>query len=164
MSKLKNPIYKLKKIGLLLKRITYSVFHKTHPIFKNRDYLLNLFKEKTPEYNIQALNFKEGIVLGEFQDKNYLIHCQPGNLLESTIFIEKIWEGHLVKIMSLYLDGGSGIMIDVGSNIGANTLPLAAKHLQTKFHCFEPHPEIYKRLNSNIKMMTFFKSFCRNYC
>ena len=152
MSKLKKRIYKLKKIELLFKRITYSVFHKTHPIFKKKDYLLNLFKEKALEYNIQALNFKEGIVLGEFQDKNYLIHCQPGNLLESTVFIEKIWEGHLVKIMSLYLNEDSGIMIDVGSNVGANTLPLAVKHTQVKFHCFEPHPEIYKRLNSNIKM------------
>ena len=94
MKNLKKRIYKLKKIELLLKRITYSVFHKTHPIFKKKDYLLNLFKEKALEYNIQALNFKEGIVLGEFQDKNYLIHCQHGNLLESTIYIEKIWEGY----------------------------------------------------------------------
>ena len=163
MSKLKKRIHKLKQIGLLLKRITYSVFHKTHPIFRKKDYLLNLFNEKTPKYNIQALNFQEGIVLGEFQDKNYLIHCQPGNLLESTIYIEKIWEGHLIKIMSLYLDGGSGVMIDVGSNVGANTLPLAAKHPQVKLHCFEPHPEIYKRLKSNIKINNINNVVSDNY-
>tara|TARA_B100000686_G_scaffold45311_1_gene48032 strand:+ start:248 stop:442 length:195 start_codon:yes stop_codon:yes gene_type:complete len=64
MSKLKKRIHKLKQIGLLLKRITYSVFHKTHPIFRKKDYLLNLFKEKTSKYNIEAFNFQEVIVLG----------------------------------------------------------------------------------------------------
>ena len=129
----------------MLKRITYLIFHKTHPIFRKKDYLLNLFKEKALEYNIQALNFKDGIALGEFQGKNYLIQCQPGNLLESTIFIEKVWEGHLVKIMSLYLDGASGIMIDVGSNVGANTLPLAAKHTPAIFSHF-PNKRILRWL------------------
>ena len=111
MNKLKKRIYKLKKIELVFKRITYLIFHKTHPIFRKKDYLLNLFKEKTLGYNIEALNFKEGLVLGEFQDKNYLLHCQPGNLIESTIYLEKIWEGHLAKIMSLYLDACSGVVI-----------------------------------------------------
>ena len=54
-------------------------------------------------------------------------------------------------------------MIDVGSNVGANTLPLAAKHTQVKFHCFEPHPEIYKRLNNNIKMNNINNVISDNY-
>lgn len=152
MSKYKKRIDKLKKFELLIKRITYSIFHKTHPIFRKKNYFSNLFKEKALGYNIEALDFKEGVVSGEFQDRNYLMHCQPGNLIESTIYLEKVWEKHLAAIMSLYLDGCSGVMIDVGSNIGANTIPLAVKHPQVEFYCFEPHPEIYDRLKSNIKL------------
>lgn len=152
MSKFKKRLNKIKKIELLIKRITYPLFHSTHPLFRKKDYFLNLFKEKAYEYNIAALNFDEGVVMGSFQGKDYLMHCQPGNLVETTIYLEKVWEEHLAKIMSLYLDGSTGIMIDVGANIGANTIPLAVKHPQIKFHCYEPHPEIFARLKSNIKL------------
>jgi FkbM family methyltransferase len=47
--------------------------------------------------------------------------------------------------MSLYLYSSNGVMIDVGANIGTSTLPLAAKHPQVSFHCYEPHPEIFTR-------------------
>jgi len=152
MSKLNKRLNKIKKIELLIKRILYPLFHSTHPLFRKKDYFLNLFKEKAYGYNIDALNFDDGVVMGSFQGKDYLMNCQPGNLVETTIYLEKVWEEHLAKIMSLYLDGSSGIMIDVGANIGANTIPLAAKHPQVKFHCYEPHPEIFARLKSNIKL------------
>ena len=155
MSKFRKRIDKLKKLQLILQRKMYPFFHNTHPLFRKKDYFLKLFKEKALAYNIDALNFKEGVVLGSFQGKDYLMHCQPGNLIETTIYLDKIWEEHLAKIMSLYLDGSNGVMIDVGANIGANTLPLAAKHPQIKFHCYEPHPEIFARLKSNIKLNNF---------
>lgn len=152
MSKLQKRINKLKKLELLIKRLTYPLFHSTHPLFRKKDYFLNLFKEKALGYNLKALNFEEGVVLGSFEDKNYLMNCQPGNLIETTIYLDKIWEGHLAKIMSLYLDGSNGIMIDVGANIGANTIPLAVKHSQIRFYCYEPHPEIFSRFKNNIKL------------
>jgi hypothetical protein len=77
-----------------------------------------------------------------FRKKDYLINCHPGNLIETTIYLDKIWEENITKIMSIYLDGSSGIMIDFVANIGASTIPLAAKHPQIRFHCYEPHPEI----------------------
>lgn len=152
MNKFEKRINKLKKIELLIKRVAYPLFHSTHPLFRKKDYFLNLFKEKAFSYNIEALNFDEGVVMGSFQGKNYLMNCQPGNLVETTIYLEKVWEEHLAKIMSLYLEGSNGIMIDVGANIGANTIPLAAKHPQIKFHCYEPHPEIFARLKKNVKL------------
>ena len=69
--------------------------------------------------------------------------------------MDKIWEEHLAKIISLYLDGSNGAMIYVGTNIAANTLPLAAKHPQINFHYYEPHPEIFNRLKNNIKLNNF---------
>jgi FkbM family methyltransferase len=155
MNKFKKRIDKLKKIQLLLQRKMYSFFHKTHPVFRKNDYLLKLFKEKSLAYNIDALNFEEGVVLGSFQGKDYLINCHPGNLIETTIYLDKIWEEHLAKIMSVYLDGSNGVMVDVGANIGASTIPLAAKHPQIRFHCYEPHPEIFDRLKNNIKLNNF---------
>jgi FkbM family methyltransferase len=155
MIKFRKRVDKLKKLQLLLQRKVYPFFHRTHPLFRQKDYFLKLFKEKALAYNIDALNFEEGVVLGSFQGKDYLMNCQPGNLIETTIYLDKIWEEHLAKIMSLYLDGSNGAMIDVGANIGANTLPLAAKHPQIKFHCYEPHPEIFGRLKNNIKLNNF---------
>ena len=155
MIKFIKRVDKLKKLQLLLQRKLYPFFHRTHPLFRQKDYFLKLFKEKALAYNIDALNFKEGVVLGSFQGKDYLMNCQPGNLIETTIYLDKIWEEHLAKIMSLYLNGSNGAMIDVGANIGANTLPLAAKHPQIKFHCYEPHPEIFNRLKNNIKLNNF---------
>jgi FkbM family methyltransferase len=155
MNKFRKRIDKLKKLQLLLQRKMYPFFHNTHPILRKKDYLLKLFKEKTLTYNINALNFEEGVVLGSFQGKDYLINCHPGNLIETTIYLDKIWEEHHAKIMSLYLDGSSGVMVDVGANIGASTLPLAAKHPQIRFHCYEPHPEIFARLKNNIKLNNF---------
>jgi FkbM family methyltransferase len=155
MIKFRKRVDKLKKLQLLLQRKVYPFFHRTHPLFRQKDYFLKLFKEKALAYNIDALNFEEGVVLGSFQGKDYLMNCQPGNLIETTIYLDKIWEEHLAKIMSLYLDGSNGAMIDVGANIGANTLPLAAKHPQIKFHCYEPHPEIFARLKNNIKLNNF---------
>jgi FkbM family methyltransferase len=155
MNKLRKRIDKLKKIQLLLQRKMYPFFHNKHPLFRKKDYFLKLFKEKALAYNIDALNFEDGIVLGSFQGKDYLINCHPGNLIETTIYLDKIWEENIAKIMSIYLDGSSGIMIDVGANIGASTIPLAAKHPQIRFHCYEPHPEIFDRLKKNIKLNNF---------
>ena len=156
MGKFKKRINKIKKLELLVKRLVYPIFHKTHPLFRKKDYFLKLFQEKTLEYNIEALNFKEGIVSGTFQGKDYLMNCRPGNLIESTIYLEKVWEEHLAKIMSLYLNGVSGIAIDVGGNIGANSIPLAVKYPQVKFYCYEPHPDIFARLQNNIKLNKLF--------
>ncbi len=62
MSKFKKRINKLKKLELLIKRVTYPLFHSTHPLFRKKEYFLNLFKEKAYGYNIEALNFDKGQV------------------------------------------------------------------------------------------------------
>jgi FkbM family methyltransferase len=43
-------------------------------------------------------------------------------------------------------------MIDIGANIGASTIPLAVKHNSIKFYCYEPHPVVFNRLESNVKL------------
>ena len=90
MNKFKKRINKIKKLELLIKRLLYPIFHNTHPLLRNKDYIRNLFYEKTLEYNIEALDFNKGIVLGTFQGKDYLMNCQPGNLIESTIYLKKV--------------------------------------------------------------------------
>ena len=95
MSKFRKRVNKLKKLQLFLQRKMYPFFHKTHPLFRNKDYFLKLFKEKALAYNIEAFNFEEGVVLGEFQGKDYLMNCRPGNLIETTIYLDKIWAGRV---------------------------------------------------------------------
>jgi len=77
--------------------------------------------------------------------------------------LERIWEEHLERIMSLYLDGVLGVIIDVGVNIGANTIPLAVRHPQVKFYCYEPHPDIFVRLKNNIKLNNLKNIRAENY-
>ena len=31
-------------------------------------------------------------MLGSFQGKDYLMNCQPGDLIESKIYLEKVWK------------------------------------------------------------------------
>jgi FkbM family methyltransferase len=53
------------------------------------------------------------------------------------------------------LDGSNGVMVDLGANIGANTLPVAAKHPQIRFHCYKLYHEFFDRLKNNIKLNNF---------
>jgi hypothetical protein len=64
-----------------LKRKIYPFFDNTHPLFQKKYYLLKLIKKKTLAYNIDELNFEEGVVLGSFEGKDYLINCHPGNFI-----------------------------------------------------------------------------------
>jgi hypothetical protein len=76
----------------------YPFFHKMYPLFRKKDYLLKLFNEKALAYYIDALNFEEVVVLESFQGKNYLINCRPVNLIETSIYLNKIHENILQKL------------------------------------------------------------------
>lgn len=126
--------------------------HCAHPVFNDSDYFFDYFSEKTSGYNLGAINFSQGVTLAEFKGNKYLMNCRPGDYIESYLCINGCWEPHIITLMSQFLDRVPGAMLDVGANIGANTIPLAVNYKNTKFYCYEPHPDVYSILKSNIKM------------
>ena len=80
------------------------------------------------------------------------MNFRPGDFFESAIHVDGCWERHLTTLISQILDKSSGIMLDIGANIGANTIPLAVEHNDIKFYCYEPHPEVFHRLEGNVKL------------
>jgi FkbM family methyltransferase len=126
--------------------------HCTHPVFNDSNYFFDYFSEKTSGYNLEAIDFSQGVTLAEFKDNKYLMNCRPGDYIESFLCINGCWEPHIITLISQFLDRSSGAMLDVGANIGANTIPLSVNHKDTKFYCYEPHPDVFAILESNIKM------------
>jgi FkbM family methyltransferase len=44
------------------------------------------------------------------------------------------------------------VMLDIGANVGAISIPLARKHPFSEFHCFEPHPDNFGDLKFNLSI------------
>jgi len=143
---------KYMKFFLRLIRLVNSIFHKTHRVFKDKKYFEHLFIEKSNKYNINAIDFSSGITTGSFKDINFFINFRPGDFLEGTIYTEGCWEKHIINLISQTLGKSSGIMLDIGANVGLISIPLAIKHKNTQFYCFEAHPKIFRRLESNVNL------------
>ena len=144
--------YLLNRYLLKIRRIVHSIFH-SHPIFKNNNnYFLSQFLKKTNGYNISAIDFSEGVTAADFKGNSFLMNFRPGDLIEGAIYVDGCWERHIATLISQILDKSSGVMLDIGANIGANTIPLAVEHSSIKFYCYEPHPKVFHRLESNVKL------------
>jgi len=140
------------KFFLKFKRLVGSIFHKTHRSFKNTKYFEQLFLEKSKKYNISAIDFSYGVTIGTFEDIKFFINFRPGDFMEGTIYTEDCWEKHIVSLINQFLGKSSGIMLDIGSNVGLISIPIAIKHKNSQLYCFEPHPKIFHRLVSNINL------------
>ena len=143
--------YLLNRYLLKIRRIVHSIFH-SHPIFKNNNnYFLSQFLKKTNGYNISAIDFSEGVTAADFKGNSFLMNFRPGDLIEGAIYVDGCWERHIATLISQILDKSSGVMLDIGANIGANTIPLAVEHSSIKFYCYEPHPKVFHRLESTAR-------------
>lgn len=101
--------------------------------------------------NINSLSVEKGLLKGEFQGVKYFLKARPGNYIESVVLINGIWEPHIAEIMSANIRSGC-IVIDIGANIGASTIPLAKKFPDSIFYVIEPHPEVFTDLKENISI------------
>jgi FkbM family methyltransferase len=102
--------------------------------------------------NVPSLNFSHGLVEGRCNGVPFLLQMRVGGFIESSIYVHGIWEGHVSRLISGYLHQPGGLMIDVGANIGATSVPLARGFAPTEFCLFEPHPEVFRTLSSNIAL------------
>jgi len=118
-------------------------------------YLFRDIHKKVGSYNISALKSDHaGLCKGHFQGVDYLIHFLPGDHIESNIYLNGVHEKKIADLVSLFLRPvqDKGVVIDIGANIGASTIPHALMHNNIKFYCYEPHPDVFDRLERNIKL------------
>lgn len=95
----------------------------------------------------------EGITLCKFKDKSFLFSILLGDAIETRILTHGIWDEELLMLMSNIIDHSpDGVVIDIGANVGAITIPLANYYSNIIFYCFEPHPFIFRKLNKNIQI------------
>lgn len=151
MSLLKLILKQLKKIKFLvkIKKKIWHIFNPNinfHPILTKADYFSNLF-EQTP--NFRSLSFENGLIKGEFKDIEFFIKHKSQDIISSSIYLKKLWEPHIVNLISSFIKNSNGSVLDIGANVGAISIPLAKKYQKTNFYLFEAHPEIYEELIIN---------------
>jgi FkbM family methyltransferase len=133
--KIKRLIWKLLKISSLA------------PSPAEKNYFSTLFSNHS---NAKSISFEKGIVEGSFRGTSFLLKIRPQNLIESYVFLNGMWEPHIVELIASYLKAPNTAVIDVGANIGATSIPIAKHFTESKFFLFEPHPIIYEDLINNI--------------
>lgn len=153
VSQLKNLLRDRFPFLVTAKRRVYRKFNITpmHKVFSDKNYFDGIFSKIAP-YNLASLNLSEGIAVGTFRDYRYLMRMEPGDHIESQIYLDGIWDGGLTKLIHSFLNGPNSVLVDVGANIGAVTIPLARVYPDVKFYCFEPHPSIFRRLTENVSI------------
>jgi FkbM family methyltransferase len=120
--------------------------------------LLNIFKLFIPNFCLRLLRNYD--LAGKFQNffsPYNLVYAQNHSIeifedtKNSPIAQNKIYEQETTYFIRNYLKEND-IVYDVGANIGYFTLEFArAVGKNGKVHSFEPHPEIFKVLQRNIK-------------
>ncbi|MBT4594339.1 FkbM family methyltransferase [bacterium] len=133
------------------KRFFGNFFDSRHPIFRDSQYFKKIFSKSNPK-NLNSLDLNEGLAQGEFDGIRYLLRLRPGDLIESNIFISGVWEEQTAKLLSLCLNNSKEIVVDIGANVGATSIPLAKKFPNTLFHTFEPHPTVFSDLKYNVSI------------
>ncbi len=146
MNKIK---YFLKQFTLIVKvkRQIWSFIFQKRP-FWDEQYFPKLFK-KHYKLNIHSLDFNNSLVKGNFLGVDFILLTKPRSFIETTIFTDQLWESHILSLISSYLYKPNSIMIDIGANSGATSIPLAKKFSDCSFYLFEPHPEIFSILETN---------------
>ena len=120
--------------------------------YRKQDYFSKKAK-LTP--NSSSLLPEQLIVLGQYKNKRYKILASPGNLIETYIYAHGAWELRILDFIYDYLHGPSDtdmVMLDIGANVGATTIPLAKCFPNTTFIAIEANPQIADRLNKNCQL------------
>jgi len=142
---------KLKTIKWLryIVRQTRKVFG-SNPIYRKSTY----FSLGAPTDNLESIEKDDVIVVGSFESKQYLLKSAPKRLIENFAHFHGVWEPRIAEFIHSLLsqDCDGCVMVDIGANVGATTIPQAVNFPNVTFVCFEAHPAIYQRLKENISI------------
>ena len=138
-------------------------FPKAFNIFSNikcsmREFL-GLSEAKNLLVSMQALRnsasfeLHDGVTLGAFQGKRYLMKVNPESLIEFEVYLKGLREEPVLEVISNYLDcEAEYAYLDIGANVGTTTLPISKKYPNVECIAVEPHPTLCKRLRENIAL------------
>lgn len=147
----KNLHEKLKKIKWL-RYLVRTIRNVLQPpaAYKKSDY----FYPSLPAGNLESIDKDDVIVVGFFKSEKYLLKSAPKRFIENTAHFYGVWEPANAEFIYSVLNKGSqgSVMIDIGANIGATTIPQAVNFPNRNFVCIEPHPVAYERLQENISI------------
>ena len=93
----------------------------------------------------------EVVIHSRFRGKPVFFHCNPNIHVEQQIIKRGLYEQHELELIADLLEPNS-IMVDVGANIGAVTIPVAKAFPDITVHAFEPNPAAVERLRRNIAL------------
>ena len=81
--------------------------------------------------------------------RGHHFRCFRGDSVSECILTGEGWDIQLQEVLDeLEVEDGSEV-IEIGANIGASLVPIAANFPQLNFHCIEPVPEFFDLLKLN---------------
>lgn len=92
----------------------------------------------------------EVVIHSRFRGKSVFFYCNPKIHVEQKIIRCGLYEQHSLELIADLLEPRANMIIDVGANIGAVTIPLAKAFPDIEVHAFEPNPLAIERLQRNI--------------
>lgn len=100
-----------------------------------------------------ALHFNDNelLIRSAYNNVPFYFYCLPNSVIENIILEDGIFDKAVLDLMSDHIKSNS-IVIDVGANIGAYTIPLAVLNPTIDIHSFEPNPYVADRLRRNISV------------
>ena len=95
----------------------------------------------------------EVVIHSRFRGKSVFFYCNPKIHVEREIIRHGLYERHFLDLIADLLESRPNmIFIDVGTNIGAVTIPLAKAFPDLEVHAFEPNPLSVERLQRNLAL------------
>ena len=94
----------------------------------------------------------EVVIHSRFRGKSVFFYCNPKIHVEQEIIRHGLYEQHSLDLIADLLEPHANMIIDVGANIGAITIPLAKVFPNVEVHAFEPNPLAVERLQRNLAL------------
>ena len=102
-------------------------------------------------FNMFKFFLKKRIVLNFLKYKFYA-YPQKKELSRWMIKNLKIWDEHSVEIILNQIKNDNAIFIDIGSNYGAYSIPIAKLKNRINVYCFDPSEKALNQLKDNIEL------------
>ena len=136
----------------LLRRLIEKKLRNNLGLWKGSAYFRQLFATFRKKSNVEALDFEHGLLVSSFQGQSFFLTFAPPSLIESFVLIDGVWEPHIANLVYALTSADDGIVIDIGANVGASTIPIAVCRRNTQFYLFEPHPRVFEQLKKNCRV------------
>jgi len=102
-------------------------------------------------FNVFKFSLKKRIVLNFLKYKFYA-YPQKKELSRWMIKNLKIWDEYSVEIILNQIKNDNAIFIDIGSNYGAYSIPIAKLKNRINVYCFDPSEKALNQLKDNIEL------------